>query len=80
MAPETGDKDTGAKDPGGSSRPDQIADRIVDAILAGRLAPGQRRGAQALGDMLGGRRTQVGEGRAPRPKTRWRRCGPRCRR
>ena len=32
----------------GSSRhsPDDIATRIVDAILAGRLAPGQRRGEQ----------------------------------
>ena len=31
-----------------ASRPDAIADRIVDAILAGRLAPGQRLGEQAL--------------------------------
>lgn len=44
-----------------TSRPDQIADRIVDAILAGRLAPGQRLGEQALADLFGCSRTLVRE-------------------
>lgn len=35
--------------PGDVSRPGVIADRIVDAILAGRLAPGQRLGEQEIG-------------------------------
>jgi DNA-binding GntR family transcriptional regulator len=43
------------------SRPDQIADRIVDAILAGRLAPGQRLGEQALAELFGVSRTLVRE-------------------
>ena len=43
------------------SRPDAIADRIVDAILAGRLAPGQRLGEQALADLFGVSRTLVRE-------------------
>ena len=43
--------------PAEAGRPDQIADRIVDAILAGRLAPGQRLGEQALADLFGVSRT-----------------------
>ena len=46
------------------SRPDAIADRIVDAILAGRLAPGQRLGEQALADLFGVSRTLVREAMA----------------
>jgi DNA-binding GntR family transcriptional regulator len=46
------------------SRPDAIADRIVDAILAGRLAPGQRLGEQALADLFGCSRTLVREAMA----------------
>ena len=45
-------------------RPDQIADRIVDAIPAGRLAPGQRLGEQALADLFGVSRTLVREAMA----------------
>lgn len=45
-------------------RPGQIADRIVDAILAGRLAPGQRLGEQALADLFGVSRTLVREAMA----------------
>ena len=44
-----------------AGRPDQIADRIVDAILAGRLAPGQRLGEQALAELFGVSRTLVRE-------------------
>jgi DNA-binding GntR family transcriptional regulator len=44
-----------------ASRSDAIADRIVDAILAGRLAPGQRLGEQALADLFGCSRTLVRE-------------------
>lgn len=47
-----------------ASRPDAIADRIVDAILAGRLAPGQRLGEQALADLFGCSRTLVREAMA----------------
>jgi DNA-binding GntR family transcriptional regulator len=47
-----------------AGRPDQIADRIVDAILAGRLAPGQRLGEQALADLFGVSRTLVREAMA----------------
>lgn len=47
-----------------ASRPDAIADRIVDAILAGRLAPGQRLGEQALADLFGVSRTLVREAMA----------------
>ena len=47
--------------PADISRPDQIADRIVDAILAGRLAAGQRLGEQALADLFGVSRTLVRE-------------------
>lgn len=46
------------------SRPGVIADRIVDAILAGRLAPGQRLGEQALADLFGCSRTLVREAMA----------------
>lgn len=41
--------------------PDTIADRIVDAILAGRIAAGQRLGEQALADLFGVSRTLVRE-------------------
>jgi DNA-binding GntR family transcriptional regulator len=51
MAPRTGSK----------SSPDLIADRIVDAILAGRVVPGQRLGEQALADLFGVSRTLVRE-------------------
>ncbi len=47
--------------PADISRPDQIADRIVDAILAGRLAAGQRLGEQVLADLFGVSRTLVRE-------------------
>ena len=49
--------------PQGSTRhsPDDIATRIVDAILAGRLAPGQRLGEQSLADLFGVSRTLVRE-------------------
>ena len=46
---------------GDNPRPDQIADRIVDAILARKLAPGQRLGEQALADLFGVSRTVVRE-------------------
>ena len=49
---------------GDASRPAEIADRIVDAILAGRLAPGQRLGEQALADLFGCSRTLVREAMA----------------
>ena len=51
MAPRSGSK----------SSPDLIADRIVDAILAGRGLPGQRLGEQALADLFGVSRTLVRE-------------------
>ncbi|WP_284618697.1 GntR family transcriptional regulator [Aquabacterium humicola] len=41
--------------------PDAIADRIVDAILAGRLAAGERLGEQSLADLFGVSRTLVRE-------------------
>lgn len=41
--------------------PDAIADHIVDAILAGRITPGQRLGEQALADLYGVSRTLVRE-------------------
>lgn len=41
--------------------PDGIADRIVDAILAGRIAAGQRLGEQTLADLFGVSRTLVRE-------------------
>jgi DNA-binding GntR family transcriptional regulator len=44
-----------------SARPEQIASRIVDGILAGRLAPGQRLGEQTLADLFGCSRTLVRE-------------------
>ncbi|GCL66052.1 GntR family transcriptional regulator [Pseudaquabacterium pictum] len=56
----------GADEPasGEGNRPGVIADRIVDAILAGRLAPGQRLGEQALADLFGCSRTLVREAMA----------------
>jgi DNA-binding GntR family transcriptional regulator len=51
-------------DPAEAGRPDRIADRIVDAILAGRLAAGQRLGEQALADLFGVSRTLVREAMA----------------
>ena len=55
-----------ALDPGSAetNRPDPIADRIVNAIMAGRLAPGQRLGEQALADLFGVSRTLVREAMA----------------
>jgi DNA-binding GntR family transcriptional regulator len=44
--------------------PSQIADRVVDAILAARLAPGQRLGEQELADVFGVSRTLVREAMA----------------
>ncbi|MEY4415110.1 MAG: hypothetical protein RIQ53_2403, partial [Pseudomonadota bacterium] len=44
-----------------SRHPDAIADLIVDAILAGRLSPGQRLGEQSLADLFGVSRTLVRE-------------------
>lgn len=44
--------------------PQQIADRIVDAILAGRVLPGQRLGEQSLADLFGVSRTLVREAMA----------------
>jgi len=44
--------------------PAQIADRIVDAILAGRVAPGQRLGEQELAGVFGVSRTLVREAMA----------------
>jgi DNA-binding GntR family transcriptional regulator len=46
---------------GENRRPDQIAGRIVDAILARKLAPGQRLGEQTLADLFGVSRTVVRE-------------------
>lgn len=43
------------------TRPQQIADRIVDAILARKLAPGARLGEQPLADLFGVSRTIVRE-------------------
>jgi DNA-binding GntR family transcriptional regulator len=42
----------------------QIADQVVDAILAGRIAPGQRLGEQELADVFGVSRTLVREAMA----------------
>jgi len=44
-----------------TARPQQIADRIVDAILARKLAPGARLGEQQLADLFGVSRTIVRE-------------------
>ncbi len=60
----TGTSAGAAAVPTEAGRPDQIADRIVDAILAGRLAPGQRLGEQALADLFGVSRTLVREAMA----------------
>lgn len=43
------------------NKPQHIADRIVDAILARKLAPGARLGEQALADLFGVSRTLVRE-------------------
>ena len=50
-----------AQKQGSRASPDEIADRIVDAILAGRIAPGQRLGEQSLADLFGVSRTLVRE-------------------
>ena len=42
----------------------QIADQVVEAILAGRVAPGQRLGEQELADVFGVSRTLVREAMA----------------
>ena len=49
--------------PSRSSAP-QIANRVVEAILAGRVAPGQRLGEQELADVFGVSRTLVREAMA----------------
>ena len=46
------------------STPAQIADSVVDAILAGRVTPGQRLGEQELADVFGVSRTLVREAMA----------------
>ncbi len=46
---------------GSKTSPDLIADRIVDAILAARVLPGQRLGEQVLADLFGVSRTLVRE-------------------
>jgi DNA-binding GntR family transcriptional regulator len=43
------------------NKPQHIADRIVDAILARKLAPGARLGEQPLADLFGVSRTIVRE-------------------
>lgn len=53
--------DPGTTSPRSLRQPDAIADRIVDAILAGRIAAGQRLGEQALADLFGVSRTLVRE-------------------
>jgi len=50
-----------APEPGDLPRPEFIADSIVDAILAGRLSPGDRLGEQALADVYGVSRTLIRE-------------------
>lgn len=47
--------------PATRATPDEIANRIVDAILAGRITPGQRLGEQSLSDLFGVSRTLVRE-------------------
>ena len=49
--------------PSRSSAP-QIANRVVDALLSGRIAPGQRLGEQELADVFGVSRTLVREAMA----------------
>lgn len=65
-APAAAPSARGSDEPasGEGNRPGVIADRIVDAILAGRLAPGQRLGEQALADLFGCSRTLVREAMA----------------
>lgn len=54
--------DTPVDTPAGVQRsPDAIADHIVNAILAGQLAAGQRLGEQALAELYGVSRTLVRE-------------------
>lgn len=48
-------------DPAAVRSPDAIADRIVDAILAGRIGAGQHLGEQSLADLFGVSRTLVRE-------------------
>ena len=43
------------------TKPEHIADRIVDAILAQKLAPGARLGEQQLADLFSVSRTIVRE-------------------
>lgn len=47
--------------PPDTPRPEHIAERIVDAILAGKLAPGARLGEQPLADLFNVSRTLVRE-------------------
>ncbi len=60
-APEAAAGTTTGTDETAPRSPDGIADRIVDAILAGRVAAGQRLGEQALADLFGVSRTLVRE-------------------
>ena len=53
-----------APTPAGRTSPQQIANRIVDAILAGRIAPGQRLVEQSLADVFGVSRTLIREAMA----------------
>ena len=53
-----------APSPAGRTSPQQIANRIVDAILAGRIAPGQRLVEQSLADVFGVSRTLIREAMA----------------
>ncbi|RDI26090.1 DNA-binding GntR family transcriptional regulator [Pseudacidovorax intermedius] len=48
-------------DPDSAVSPTAIARRVVEAILAQKLAPGQRLGEQALADLFGVSRTMVRE-------------------
>jgi DNA-binding GntR family transcriptional regulator len=50
-----------AQQRGKHASPDEIADRIVDAILAGSLSSGQRLGEQSLAELFGVSRTLVRE-------------------
>ncbi|MFO1326541.1 MAG: GntR family transcriptional regulator [Rubrivivax sp.] len=50
-----------AADPAAVRSPDAMADRIVDAILAGRIGAGQHLGEQSLADLFGVSRTLVRE-------------------
>ncbi|RYF82250.1 MAG: GntR family transcriptional regulator [Comamonadaceae bacterium] len=48
-------------DAAGDINPTTIAERVVEAILAQKLAPGERLGEQALADLFGVSRTMVRE-------------------